>query len=270
MNIGNITPKVKKIDRGKEFQIYKECCLLGAGYNKALRAVDLRVMLEVCSYLNHESFSAFPGINTLLNTLPISRRTLFYSLDKLESESHLARHRRWNQAKRRSDSTVYIPLIPAKVMPALRIRFANQPDALIVLARAAKSESAKIAPGSAVEIALGSAVEIAPEPLTEPLKEPLSYTGVDRGSPPISDNQFSDSREGKDKRSGEGSKEGLAEIYRIARKYWGERGAGIVAKALPGRSEAEILAALDEGLEAGADGDADYLAWALLSGDFQQ
>jgi hypothetical protein len=201
MNIGNITPKVKKIDRGKEFQIYKEACLLGAGYNKALRAVDLRVMLEVSSYLNHESFSAFPGVKTLLNTLPVSRRTLFYSLDKLESEGHLGRRRRWNKAKRRSDSTVYLPLIPDAVMPTLRIRFANQPDALLVLARAARhnQQGAKIAPGSAVEIALGSAVEIAPEPLTEPLKEPLSYTGGDLASPYISDNQFSDSREGKEK-----------------------------------------------------------------------
>jgi len=268
LTIPNITRPVKRIDRDKEFQIYKECCLLGASYNRALRAVDLRVMVEVCSYLNHESFSAFPGISTLLNTLPISRRTLFYSLDKLESERHLERRRRWNKAKRKSDSTVYIPLIPDKVMPTLRIRFANQPDALVILARAARYNQgrAKIAPGSAEEIALGSAERIAPEPLTQPLKEPLSYTGDDLASSYISDSPFSDSKEGKQRGLGEGSMEGLAELYRLARQHWGERGASAVAKALPEYGEAEVLKIMGEEIAAGATGDAESLAYALLGG----
>jgi hypothetical protein len=110
-----------------------------------------------------------------------------------------------------------------------------------------------------------------PEPLTEPLKEPLSYTGGDLASPLISDNQFSDSREGKEKGLGEevrGSKE-LAEMYRLARQHWGERGASIAAKALGDRTEAEILKIMGEEIEAGAVGDADYLAEALLRGEWQ-
>src|SRR5215469_9829329 len=115
MNIPNIPHSVKPIDPAKRFQIYKECCLLGAARNMALRAIDLRVFAELLSYLNHESLSAFPSFNTLLSNLSVHRATLFRSLSKLESEGHLHRRRRWNKAKHKSDSTVYRPLIPEPV-----------------------------------------------------------------------------------------------------------------------------------------------------------
>jgi hypothetical protein len=294
VNIPNITPDVKKIDRAREFQIYKEACLLGAAYNKALRAVDLRVMAEILSYLNHESYRAFPGINTLLNILPISRRTLFRSLEKLEAEGHIRRQRRWNKAKRKSDSTVYIPLIPDAVMPKLRLRFANQPDALVVLARAAKQRErgadvadtqkrAKMTLGSSVKMTLGSGVEMTPEPLTEPLTEPLSFTGCDLRPQHFSEDQ-------KEKRVGEegrGVKEGNAdlplsgspsfspvgsafpevlrsELYQHARQF-GERGATIIAMAeRRGVPPDEIRASIDEVREYG--GGVEGLAGLLLHG----
>src|SRR5262249_33839919 len=142
--------------------IYKEACLLACAYNKALRAIDLRVMVELSSYLNHESYRAFPSINTLLNTLPISRRALFRSLKKLEAEGHLMRQRRWNKAKRKSDSSVYVPLIPDAVMPALRLRFANQPAALVVLATLGGSTEKTTPSVSAISTPLGSGEEMTP------------------------------------------------------------------------------------------------------------
>ena len=69
---------------------------------------------------------------------------------------------------------------------------------------------------------------------------------------------------------GEEGREGKAQIFRVARHHWGERGASVIAKALESRDEAEIWEVMAEGVEAGAVGNAEYLAQALLTGDFQQ
>jgi hypothetical protein len=298
VNIPNITPAVKEIDRAREFQIYKEACSLGASYNMALRAVDLRVIGEILSYLNHRSFSAFPGINTLLSTLPIGRTTLFRSLNKLESEGHIRRQRRWNKSKRKSDSTVYVPLIPDKVMPTLRIRFANQPDALLVLARAGKGSTGakkqdeqrtKMTLGSTVEMTLGSTVEMTPEPLTEPPTEPLSFTGCDLGS----HHRLEDKKEKRVGEEGSALKEerdalprsdspsfvpigsalsgiprpdpSRSEAYQRARRLFGDRGATIIAMAAQrGVPDDEIRDTIESVVKDG--GDVNDLAHMLLHG----
>ena len=75
----------------------------------------------------------------------------------------------------------------------------------------------------------------------------------------------------KEKRVGEEEREGLAEIYYLARKHYGERGASVAAKALnAGRSASEVMEIMAEEIEAGAVGDADYLGSALLYGEWSR
>jgi hypothetical protein len=64
----------------------------------------------------------------------------------------------------------------------------------------------------------------------------------------------------------------LAEIYNLARQHWGgDAGASVVAKAInAGRPWAEVWQIMVEEIDAGAIGDAELLAQALLSGDFQR
>ena len=70
---------------------------------------------------------------------------------------------------------------------------------------------------------------------------------------------------------GEDGREGKAQIFRVARHHWGERGASVIAEALErGRDHAEIWEIMAVGVESGAVGNAEYLAQALLTGDFQQ
>lgn len=112
--------------KAREFQIYKEACLLGASYNKELRTIDLRVMQSLLSYMNHINYTCFPGINTLTKPLPAHKRSGQRSLQVLTDKSHLRRSRRWNKQKKCWSSSVYLPLIPDCVMPALEI-FLAQP-----------------------------------------------------------------------------------------------------------------------------------------------
>jgi len=71
-------------------------------------------------------------------------------------------------------------MIPEKVMATLRIRFANHPAALIVLAELVGGSTEEMVlsesptmwnGGSTEEMVLGSTEEMVPEPLTEPLTE---------------------------------------------------------------------------------------------------
>jgi hypothetical protein len=90
--------------------------------------------------------------------------------------------------------------------------------------------------------------------------------GTDFGKSVLSEDPFSDFRNGKEKRLSEEVRGGEAELYRIAREsFGGESGASVVARAIRGggMSSPDVWRVMTEEIDAGNTGDAQSLAYAL-------
>jgi len=199
--------------KAREFQIYKEACGLAVDYNPNLRAIDLRTMGNLLSYMNHLSYTCFPSVSTVKAPLHAHKRTIERSLDRLDSEGHFRRERRWNRKKRKWDNSIYQPLIPDTVMPAIETRFCNQPDTLAIINkirdRLKRQHNLPLGTGKYSPVPTGE--EMPSDSLNEPPSEPLSVYTTPSASR-SEDN--SDSTIGKEKRLSEGLQAPKAELAR--------------------------------------------------------
>jgi len=109
--------------RNTDFEAIREIWGLAAAANPKMRAIDLRVIMVLQSYLSRRDFTAFPGIATIARQIEKAPRTVQRSLQHIAELGHLEIERRWDQARRCWQSNRYHPQIP-QINETLQQRYA--------------------------------------------------------------------------------------------------------------------------------------------------
>ena len=207
--------------RNKPFNLekFKEDWQRQVMADPTLSPVTFRVSIAISWHMNRkQSGLAWPGMARLAQMACTTPRTVIRATKQLEAKGHL-RIIRSHQRERRGLNR-YMPLTKS----ACHRRDADNADMSVPSL------------GSDQVLSLGSDQAPSHEPLSKPLSEPPSYMDIANAM-----SSLKDSRELEDKRVGEGSRGShhsathqnspLAECYRKARQWFGERGAAVVAKA---------------------------------------
>jgi DNA-binding MarR family transcriptional regulator len=229
------------------FEKFKEDWQRQVMADPTLSPVTFRVSIAISWHMNRkQSGLAWPGMARLAQMVRTTPRTVIRATKQLEAKGHL-RIIRSRQRERRGLNR-YMPLMKS----ACHRRDADNADISV------------LSLGSDQALSLGSDQALSHEPLNKPLREPLSYMDIASAT-----SSQKDSREIEDKRVGEGKRGShhsathhnspLAECYRKARQWFGERGAAVIAKA--DRLDCVPLDEIADALE-GA-GDVQELAYSL-------
>jgi DNA-binding MarR family transcriptional regulator len=204
-----------------------------------LSPVTFRVSIAISWHMNRKKGGlAWPGMARLAQMACTTPRTVIRATKQLEAKGHL-RIIRSHQRERRGLNR-YMPLTKS----ACHRRDADKPDISVPSL------------GSDKALSLGSDQALSHEPLNKPLREPLSYKDIASAT-----SSLKGSRETEDKRVGAGGRGShhsathqnspLAECYRKARQWFGERGAAVIAKA--DRVDCVPLDEIADALEAAED-----------------
>jgi hypothetical protein len=95
-----------------DFQVIREAWGLAAASHPAMRAIDLRVIMVLQSYLNKDNLTAFPSVSTIAKNIGKSTRTVQMSIAHIANHGLLAIERRWDKRRGCWQSSRYMPLIP--------------------------------------------------------------------------------------------------------------------------------------------------------------
>jgi hypothetical protein len=98
--------------RNTDFEAIREMWGLAAAANPKMRAIDLRVVMVLQSYLSRKDFTAFPGIPTIGKQIGKAARTVQRSIHHIEELGHLKIERRWDAGRHCWQSNRYHPQIP--------------------------------------------------------------------------------------------------------------------------------------------------------------
>src|SRR5436190_22467790 len=94
------------------FEASREFWGLAASGDKRLRAIHLRIIMVLQSYLHRGTFTAFPGLPLIARQVSAHMRTVQRAIADLEGWGYMTVERRWNKVKRCWNSNVYRPHVP--------------------------------------------------------------------------------------------------------------------------------------------------------------
>jgi hypothetical protein len=203
------------------------------------------VACVVAFHLNVGTLDAFPGFGRIAKLA--HRSTVVRAIQWLEQRGHLRVKRSRRGSK--NDSNRYIPVLRKTA------------------SRAAPSVAKTTDHPSVIATDHPSVIATVPEPITEPLNQPIALrlrlndVGVGNEAFEAREESKGDFRESRGSTAASPPSSVKAECFRIARAYWHERGASIVAEAFQKHCEEWVLEEVRELAAKGAD--VDELAHAL-------
>jgi hypothetical protein len=104
--------------RNIEFEASREFWGVAAAGDRRLRTIHLRVIIVLQSYLNRETFTAFPSLPLIAKQVGAHVRSVQRAISDLEKWGYVSVKRRWNRTKNAWNSSVYTPGVPSCVVTA--------------------------------------------------------------------------------------------------------------------------------------------------------
>jgi hypothetical protein len=153
-----------------DFEKRREAWGLQCAWDKELRAIDLRMVMALQSFLNRESFAAFPSVMKLMRLIECSETAARNSLKQLASRRHIRVARRFRG--REQQTNLYHALLHPGTLERV--------DAIRSERYTTPHSGFDTTPHSGFNTTPHSGNDTLTSYLTstEPPKEPLSLTGV--------------------------------------------------------------------------------------------